>query len=91
MDIKVFIASHDATCGECGKELPRHSWITLAGEKGPICLECADLDHLIYLPSGNAALIRRSTKYSKLKAVILEWSRARKRYERRESWWRKRL
>jgi hypothetical protein len=82
MDIKVFIASHEATCGECGKELSRHSWITLAGEKGPICLECADLDHLMYLPSGNAALTRRSTKYSTLKAVVLKWSRARKRYER---------
>jgi hypothetical protein len=82
MDIKVFIASHEATCGECGEQMSRHSWITLAGEKGPICLECADLDHLVYLPSGNAALTRRSTKYSTLKAVVLEWSRARKRYER---------
>jgi hypothetical protein len=82
MDIKVFIASHEATCGECGTQMSRHSWITLAGEKGPICLECADLDHLIYLPSGNAALTRRSSKYSTLKAVVLKWSRARKRYER---------
>jgi hypothetical protein len=82
MDIKVFIASHEATCGECGKEMGRHSWITLVEGKGPVCLNCADLDHLVYLPSGNAALTRRSTKYSTLKAVVLEWSRARKRYER---------
>jgi hypothetical protein len=82
MDIKVFIASHEATCSECGKEMGRHSWITLVEGKGPICLNCADLDHLVFLPSGDAALTRRSTKYSTLKAVVLEWSRARKRYER---------
>ena len=72
MDIKVFIASHEAKCGECGKEMPRHSWITLAGEKGPICLECADLDHLIYLPSGNAALTRRSVG----ERMAREWAAA---------------
>jgi hypothetical protein len=40
------------------------------------------LDHLIFLPSGNAALTRRAGKYSTLSAVVLQWSRARKRYER---------
>jgi len=34
------------------------------------------------LPSGNAALTRRTTKYSKLHPLVLRWSRARKRYER---------
>ena len=43
---------------------------------------CAELDHLVYLPRGDAALTRRSKKYSSLYAVVLEWSRARKRYER---------
>jgi len=47
-----------------------------------ICLECADLNHLEYLPSGDAALTRRSKKYSKLTAVVLKWSKARKHYER---------
>jgi hypothetical protein len=40
------------------------------------------LVHLDYLPSGDAALTRRSSKYSKLRAVVVRWSRARKRYER---------
>jgi hypothetical protein len=26
----------------------------------PLCLSCADLDHLIYLPRGDAALTRRA-------------------------------
>jgi hypothetical protein len=54
----------------------------LAGEKGALCLPCADLDHLVFLPSGDAALTRRSAKYSTLAAFVLKWSRARKRYER---------
>ncbi len=81
-DIKVFSISKESSCDECGKELLPHSWITLAGEKGALCLSCSDLDHLIYLPSGDAALTRRSRKYSILSAVVLRWSRARKRYER---------
>jgi hypothetical protein len=31
---------------------------------------------------GDAALTRRAGKHSKLSAVVLKWSRARKRYER---------
>jgi hypothetical protein len=50
--------------------------------KGALCLACADLDHLAFLPSGDAALTRRARKHSTLSAVVLKWSRARKRYER---------
>jgi len=42
----------------------------------------ADLAHLEYLPSGNTALTRRATKHSPLRAVVVQWARARKRYER---------
>jgi hypothetical protein len=45
-------------------------------------LSCADLDHLLYLPAGDAALTRRAGKHSTLAAVVLQWNRARKRYER---------
>ena len=45
-------------------------------------MDCADLDHLVFLPSGDTALTRRAKKYSRLSAVVLKWSRARKRYER---------
>lgn len=82
MDLKVFITSGESECNECGEKLGRHAWIMLAGEKGALCLPCADLDHLAFLPAGDAALTRRSTKYSTLTAVVLKWSRARKRYER---------
>ena len=52
------------------------------GMQGPCVLSCADLDHLVFLPSGDAALTRRSKKYSTLSAVVLKWSKARKQYER---------
>ena len=82
MDLKVFILTNDAVCSECGKELPRSSWMTLVENKGPVCLSCADLDELVFLPAGDAAITRRANKHSTLTAVVLKWSRARKRYER---------
>jgi hypothetical protein len=36
----------------------------------------------VFLPSGDAALTRRSRKRSGLLAVVAKWSRPRKRYER---------
>jgi hypothetical protein len=81
-DLKVFISSRESVCGECNENLGSGAWITLAREKGALCLACADLDHLIFLPSGNTALTRRARKHSILAAVVLKWSRARKRYER---------
>ncbi len=82
MDLKVFITNRDSTCDECGEHLGHGAWITLVEGTGALCLSCADLDHLVFLPSGDAALTRRSDKYSTLSAVVLKWSRARKRYER---------
>jgi hypothetical protein len=81
-DLKVFITSRDSTCDECGENLGRKAWITLNKEKGALCLACADLEHLVFLPSGNTALTRRARKHSVLSAVVLKWSQNRKRYER---------
>jgi hypothetical protein len=81
-ELKVFISSRDSVCDECREKLGPQAWITLAQDKGALCLACSDLDHLAYLPSGDAALTRRTRKYSTLSAVVLKWSRNRKRYER---------
>lgn len=80
--LKIFISGKGGACGECGEQLAPGSWIKPAGEHSALCLACADLDHLAYLPSGNAALTRRAGKYSTLSAVVLKWSRSRNRYER---------
>jgi len=81
-DLKVFILARESTCDDCRQKLGRGAWICLAGERGALCLSCADLDHLIFLPAGDAALTRRARKHSTLSAVVLRWSRARKQYER---------
>ena len=81
-EIKVFISHRDSKCEECGEQLGRQAWITLEENKGAVCLACADLDELLFLPSGDAALTRRSKKYSTLSAVVLKFSKARGRYER---------
>ena len=81
-DLKVFISTRESKCDECAEDLGRRAWITPAREQGMLCLSCADLDHLVFLPSGDAALTRRARKHSTLSAVVLKWSTARKQYER---------
>ncbi len=68
----------DWACAECGGTGDLHRM----DDAGPLCLPCADLDHLVFLPAGDAALTRRAMKASSLSAVVVRWSRARKRYER---------
>ena len=81
-ELSVFITSRESICDECKERLGKKAWIVLDKRKNAFCLSCADLDHLIFLPSGDAALTRRSRKYSTLSAVVLRWSKTRKRYER---------
>ena len=66
------------TCVVCGA---RDGLLTME-ERGPLCLTCADLDRLVFLPSGDAALTRRAKAGSGLWAVVVRWNRRRKRYER---------
>jgi hypothetical protein len=80
--LRVFLSTREARCDECRDDLGSRAPIFLAGDRGALCLTCADLDHLVFLPSGDAALTRRARKHSTLSAVVLKWSRARKQYER---------
>jgi hypothetical protein len=81
-EIKVFISHRSSTCDECHEDLGTKAWITLVRDKGALCLSCGDLDQLVFLASGDVALTRRAKKHSPLSAVVLKWSRARRRYER---------
>lgn len=82
-DIVVFelVSGKDSVCLGCQEELGKGCFLTVEDGNG-LCMKCADLDHLVFLPSGDAALSRRSKKYSKLWAVVVKFSRARRRYER---------
>src|SRR5215475_8625152 len=80
-DIVVFSILRESTCVECGAELWKGSFLRMEKER-PLCMACADLDHLMFLPSGDTALTRRARKYSALDAVVVRFSRTRGRYER---------
>jgi hypothetical protein len=80
-ELVVFDIYKESKCSECKAELAKGSFLVMEAER-PLCLKCADLDHLLYLPSGDATLTRRARKYSKLSAVVVRFSRARGRYER---------
>lgn len=80
-DIVVFWIVRDSACAECGETLGKGRFLRMEAER-PLCLSCADLAHLVFLERGNTALTRRATRYSTLHAVVVRFSRARKRYER---------
>jgi hypothetical protein len=80
-EIVVFSIVRDSRCEECQAELWKGRFLRMEGER-PLCMGCTDLDHLVFLPRGDAALTRRAKKYSTLWAVVVRFSRARKRYER---------
>ena len=80
-DLVVFDIVRESKCSDCGKELLGGDFLFMEGQR-PLCLTCADLDHLVYLPRGDTALTRRARKHSALSAVVVRFIRARKRYER---------
>ena len=77
----VFLNLRQAHCSECGTEIEQGSFLFLEREE-PLCLQCARLDDLEFLPSGDTALTRRASRYSGRVAVVVRFSRSRGRYER---------
>lgn len=77
-DLVVIEPLKEFSCTNCAGTGP---YLFMEGP-GPLCLTCADMDHLVFLPAGNAALSRRAKKESGLSAVVVRFSRTRRRYER---------
>jgi hypothetical protein len=77
-DLVVIQPLGEFTCSTCGAP----GGLLIMEDPGPICMACADMDHLVFLPSGDAALTRRARAASRLSAIVVRFSRARKRYER---------
>ena len=80
-DLVVFDLVRESKCADCGKQLVRGDFLFKEGQR-QLCLTCADLDHLVYLHRGDTALTRRARRHSRLSAVVVRFSRTRKRYER---------
>ena len=84
-EIVVFSVVRETQCTECGTDLLKGGLLRLEGEKA-LCTGCADLGHLEFLPSGDAALTRRASKYSTLRAVVVRWSRGASDMSDKASW-----
>jgi hypothetical protein len=54
-DLLVIALVRDFTCANCGGT---DGFLQMA-DAGPLCLTCADLDTLVFLSAGDAALTRR--------------------------------
>ena len=66
------------TCHRCGGT----GGLLVMENPGPACLRCVGLDDLEFLPAGDALLTRRIKAKSARSAVVVRFSRTRRRYER---------
>jgi len=70
--------NHAWKCHRCGGT----GDLLVMENPGPACLRCIGLDDLAFLPRGDALLTRRVKASSARSAVVVRFSRSRKRYER---------
>jgi hypothetical protein len=77
----VFAILRESRCSECGTELGPGDFLYMEADQ-PLCLACAHLGDLEFLPAGDTALTRRAGKESGRSAVVVRFSRSRGRYER---------
>lgn len=77
-DLVVVSPIKDWTCAACDGT----GGLLIMEDAGPLCMACADMDHLVFLAAGDGALTRRARRASTLTAVVVRFSRSRGRYER---------
>jgi hypothetical protein len=66
------------TCHRCGST----GGLLVMENPGPACLRCAGLDDLQFIPAGDVLLTRRAKAKGARFAVVMRFSRNRRRYER---------
>jgi len=80
-ELVVVRPNRDWKCARCGTEKGEGQCLTMT-DNGPICMTCSGLINLALVPTGNARLTRRAKALREPFAVVVKWSRARKRHER---------
>lgn len=71
-------------CSRCYNPISKgHKFVAETEKSRGTCFKCSVFRHYSLLPSGNAAMTRRSKKHSARCGVIQEWNQRRKRYERK--------
>lgn len=78
-DLVVVSPLHEWTCAGCATT---GGGLLLMQDDEPHCMRCVRLDHLVFLPAGDARRTRQARRASALAAVVVRFSRTRKRYER---------
>jgi hypothetical protein len=71
-EILVIAASRPWPCASCGTQFERGDLLTM-DDAGPLCLDCADLGHLEFLPRGNTALTRRGRVRHEVDDLVDAW------------------
>jgi hypothetical protein len=77
-ELVVVQALHEWTCHRCGGT----GGLLIMETAGPACLSCVGLGDLEFLGAGDALLTRRAKAKSARHAVVVRFSKSRKRYER---------
>ncbi|KUI39236.1 DUF2293 domain-containing protein [Mycobacterium sp. GA-2829] len=75
----VLSTEHAWECDECSAA----GDFFLKGKERGVCLWCAGLGHLEFLPCGDATLTRHARKASRMSAVVMQMNLRRMRHERR--------
>jgi hypothetical protein len=76
--VVIQLLNSEWTCHRCGGT----GNLLMMETPGPACLRCTGLDDLEYLPAGDTLLTRRARAKSTRYAVVVRFSRTRRRYER---------
>jgi hypothetical protein len=76
--VVVMPLNQEWTCHRCGGS----GDLLMMENPGPACLRCVGLADLAFLPAGDALLSRRVKAKSQRSAVVVRFSRSRRRYER---------
>jgi len=71
-------------CNQCYKAIAKgHHFVAETEKNKGTCLKCSTFRSFSFLPSGDAAMTRRSKKHSTRCGVVQQWNHRRKRYERK--------
>jgi len=72
------------SCKTCGVQVPKgKAFVSESENHKGTCFRCSPFVGYVMLPPGDAAMTRRSKKYSASCGVVLFWNQRRKRYERK--------
>jgi hypothetical protein len=79
-DGAVLWVRHEAKCAQCRIWIRKDGFLLKTVKKRSLCLACAGLGHLVFLPRGDTALTRRASQHSAVHAIVVK--RVRGRLER---------